>query len=245
MPTDNTSYLVIWLRSLAFWIVFPVSLVIFASLLLFTVFSSLQTRWQLVQVWVHFILWWLKFTCKLSHEIQGSEHITPGAGIVFAKHQSTWETIALQQIFPIQVWVAKRELMWIPFFGWGLALMKCIHIKRGSGKAAVKQLVTQGRARLKEGIWVVIFPEGTRIPAGQRGRYRIGGAVLAEQTGYPLVPVAHNAGEYWPRRSFIKRPGVIQVCIGAPIDPAGKSAQQLLAEASDWIEDRMQEITTL
>jgi 1-acyl-sn-glycerol-3-phosphate acyltransferase len=245
MPTDNTSYLLIWLRSLAFWIVFPVSLVIFASLLLFTVFSSLQTRWQLVQVWVHFILWWLKLTCKLSHEIQGSEHITPRAGIVFAKHQSTWETIALQQIFPIQVWVAKRELMWIPFFGWGLALMKSIHIKRGSGKAAVKQLVTQGRARLKEGIWVVIFPEGTRIPAGQRGRYRIGGAVLAEQTGYPLVPVAHNAGEYWPRRSFIKRPGIIQVRIGEPIDPAGKSAQQLLAEASDWIEDRMQEITTL
>ena len=245
MSTDNTSYFVLWLRSLAFWIVFPVSLVIFATLLLFTVFFSLETRWQLVQVWVHFILWWLKITCKLTHEIQGSEHITKDAGIVFSKHQSTWETIALQQIFPVQVWVAKRELMWIPFFGWGLALMKCIHIRRGSGRAAVKQLVTQGRARLKEGIWVVIFPEGTRIPAGQRGRYRIGGAVLAEQTGYPIVPVANNAGEYWPRRSFIKRPGVIQVRIGAPIDPAGKSAQQLLAEASDWIEERMQEITTL
>jgi 1-acyl-sn-glycerol-3-phosphate acyltransferase len=245
MSTDNTPYLVIWLRSLAFWIVFPVSMVIFANLLLFTVFLSLQTRWRLLQVWVNFILWWLKVTCKLTHEVQGSEHITPEAGIVFSKHQSTWETIALQQIFPVQVWVAKRELMWIPFFGWGLAMMKCIHIKRGSGKAAVKQLVTQGSARLKEGIWVIIFPEGTRIPAGQRGRYRIGGAVLAEQSGYPIVPVAHNAGEYWPRRSFIKRPGVIQVRIGAPIDPAGKTAQQLLTEASDWIEDRMAEITTL
>ncbi|MGB5425833.1 MAG: lysophospholipid acyltransferase family protein [Gammaproteobacteria bacterium] len=245
MSTDNTPYLVIWFRSLAFWIVFPVTLVIFATLLLFTVFFSLETRWRLVQVWVNFILWWLKVTCKLSHEVQGSEHITPEAGIVFSKHQSTWETIALQQIFPVQVWVAKRELMWLPFFGWGLAMMKCIHIKRGSGRAAVKQLVTQGRARLNEGIWVVIFPEGTRIPAGQRGRYRIGGAVLAEQTGYPIVPVAHNAGEYWPRRSFIKWPGVIQVRIGAPIDPAGKTAQQLLTEASDWIEDRMQEITTL
>ena len=245
MSTDNTPYLVIWFRSLAFWIVFPVTLVIFATLLLFTVFFSLQTRWRLLQVWVHFILWWLKVTCKLTHEVQGSEHITSDAGIVFSKHQSTWETIALQQIFPVQVWVAKRELMWVPFFGWGLAIMKCIHIKRGSGKAAVKQLVTQGRARLKEGIWVVIFPEGTRIPAGQRGRYRIGGAVLAEQTGYHIIPVAHNAGEYWPRRSFIKRPGVIQVRIGAPIDPAGKTAQQLLTEASDWIEDRMQEITTL
>jgi 1-acyl-sn-glycerol-3-phosphate acyltransferase len=245
MSTDNTPYLVIWFRSLAFWIVFPVTLVIFATLLLFTVFFSLETRWRLLQVWVNFILWWLKVTCKLTHEVQGSEHITPEAGIVFSKHQSTWETIALQQIFPVQVWVAKRELMWLPFFGWGLAIMKCIHIKRGSGRAAVKQLVTQGRARLNEGIWVVIFPEGTRIPAGQRGRYRIGGAVLAEQTGYPIVPVAHNAGEYWPRRSFIKWPGVIQVRIGAPIDPAGKTAQQLLTEASDWIEDRMQEITTL
>ena len=245
MSTDNTPYLLIWLRSLAFWIVFPVSMVIFANLLLFTVFLSLQTRWRLLQVWVNFILWWLKVTCKLTHEVQGSEHITPEAGIVFSKHQSTWETIALQQIFPVQVWVAKRELMWIPFFGWGLAMMKCIHIKRGSGRAAVKQLVTQGRARLNEGIWVIIFPEGTRIPAGQRGRYRIGGAVLAEQSGYPIVPVAHNAGEYWPRRSFIKRPGVIQVRIGAPIDPAGKTAQQLLTEASDWIEDRMAEITTL
>lgn len=245
MSTDNTPYLVIWFRSLAFWIVFAVTLVIFATLLLFTVFFSLETRWRLLQVWVNFILWWLKVTCKLTHEVQGSEHITPEAGIVFSKHQSTWETIALQQIFPVQVWVAKRELMWLPFFGWGLAIMKCIHIKRGSGRAAVKQLVTQGRARLNEGIWVVIFPEGTRIPAGQRGRYRIGGAVLAEQTGYPIVPVAHNAGEYWPRRSFIKRPGVIQVRIGAPIDPTGKTAQQLLVEASDWIEDRMQEITTL
>jgi len=244
MPIDNTPYAVLWLRSLAFWIVFPVSLVIFATLLLFTVFFSLKTRWRLLQLWVDFILWWLKLTCKLTHEVQGSEQITPGAGIVFAKHQSTWETIALQHIFPLQVWVAKRELMWIPFFGWGLALMKCIHIKRGTGKAAVKQLVTQGKARLDEGIWVVIFPEGTRIPAGQRSRYHIGGAVLADQTGYPIIPVAHNAGEYWPRRSFIKRPGVIQVRIGAPIDPGGKSAQQILDEASNWIEGRMAEITT-
>ena len=245
MTSNNPAYIVIWLRSLAFWIVFPVSLVLFATLLLLTVPFSLQTRWALVQRWVHFILWWLRVTCKLSHEVQGAEHITPEAGIVFAKHQSTWETIALQQIFPLQVWVAKRELMWIPFFGWGLALMKCIHIRRGSGKAAIKQLVTQGKARMEEGIWVVIFPEGTRIAAGRKGRYRIGGAVLAEQSGRSIVPVAHNAGEYWPRRSFIKRPGVIQVRIGAPISPAGKTAQQLLDEASDWIEGQMAEITTL
>jgi 1-acyl-sn-glycerol-3-phosphate acyltransferase len=244
MAKDNPN-IIIWLRSLAFWIVFPVSIVLFAVLLLFTAPFSLQTRWSLLQVWVRFILWWLAVTCKLTHEVQGQEHIGKQAGIVFAKHQSTWETIALQQIFPLQVWVAKRELMWVPFFGWGLALMKCIHIKRGTGHAAVNQLVTQGKAHLDDGHWIVIFPEGTRIPAGQKGRYRVGGAVLAEQTGYPIVPVVHNAGEYWPRRSFIKRPGVIQVRIGAPISPQGKSAQQILDEASSWIEDRMAEITTL
>ena len=245
MTTRNPSYPLLWIRSLAFWIVFPVSLVVFATLLLLTVPFSLRIRWALVQVWVGFILWWLRVTCKLSHQVQGAEHITSDAGIVFCKHQSTWETIALQEIFPLQVWVAKRELMWIPFFGWGLALMQCIHIKRGTGKAAVKQLVTQGKARMDEGIWVVIFPEGTRIPAGKKGRYRIGGAVLAHETGRCIVPVAHNAGEYWPRRSFIKRPGVIQVRIGAPISPAGKTAQQLLDEASGWIETQMAEITTL
>jgi 1-acyl-sn-glycerol-3-phosphate acyltransferase len=238
-------YLVLWLRSLAFWVVFPVSIMLFALLLLFTFPFRLARRWALLQLWVRFILWWLKVTCRLSCEVHGSEHIGAEAGIVFSKHQSTWETIALQQIFPLQVWVAKRELMWIPFFGWGLALMQCIHIKRGTGRAAVNQLVSQGRVRLKEGIWIIIFPEGTRIPPGKVGRYRIGGTVLAERTGYPIYPVAHNAGEYWPRRSFIKHPGVIQVRIGAPISPAGKSAQAILDEASGWIEQQMAEITTL
>ena len=242
---NQPPYIITWLRSLAFWIVFLVTILIFAMLLMLLAPFTLKVRWSALQVWVHFILWWLKVTCKLTYQVQGEEHITREPGIVFAKHQSTWETIALQQIFPLQVWVAKRELMWIPFFGWGLALMKCIHIKRGSGKAAIRELVTQGKAKLDDGNWIVIFPEGTRIPAGEKGRYRIGGAVLAEQTGYPIVPVAHNGGEYWPRRSFIKRPGVIQVRIGAPISPKGKSAQEILDEASTWIEARMAEITTL
>jgi len=238
-------YPVLWLRSLAFWVVFPPSVVITALLLLPIAFLPFRTRLSLVRTWARFMLWWLKITCRLTHEVHGREHLPDTASIVFSKHQSTWETIALQCIIPPQVWVAKRELMWIPFFGWGLALMKCIHIKRGTGRAAVRQLVTQGRARLQEGLWIVIFPEGTRIPPGQAGRYRIGGAVLAEQTGHAIVPVAHNAGEYWPRRSFIKHPGVIQVRIGAHIPPAGKTAQQLLDEAANWIEGQMAEITTL
>ena len=245
MDSHTSPYPILWLRSLAFWVVFPISLVLFAILLMLAAPFSLKTRWALLQIWVQFILWWLRVSCNLTHEIQGEENIPADAGIVFSKHQSTWETIALQQIFPLQVWVAKRELMWIPFFGWGLWLMQCIHIKRGSGKAAINQLITQGKARMEEGIWVVIFPEGTRVAAGSPGRYRIGGAALAEHSGRDIVPVAHNAGEYWPRRSFIKRPGVIQVRIGAPISPEGKTAQQLLDEASGWIEARMAEITTL
>ncbi|NNJ94885.1 MAG: 1-acyl-sn-glycerol-3-phosphate acyltransferase, partial [Halobacteria archaeon] len=229
---NDPAYPLLWLRSLAFWVVFPVSIVAYVMVLLLLFPISHARRWAIVQTWVNFILWWLKVTCRLRHEIQGAEHIGEQPAIVFAKHQSTWETVALQKIFPRQVWVAKKELMAVPIFGWGLALMNCIAINRGSGRAAVAQLVTQGTARLQEGIWVVIFPEGTRIPPGKKGRYRIGGAVLAEQSGYPIIPVAHNAGEYWPRRSFIKRPGVIQVRIGPPIRGDGKSAQQILDEAA-------------
>ena len=141
--------------------------------------------------------------------------------------------------------MAKRELLWIPFFGWGLAVMKTIAIKRGTGRAAVTHLIRQGRARLKEGLWIIIFPEGTRVAPGEKGRYRVGGAVLAEHSGYPVLPVAHNAGEYWPRRSLIKRPGTIKVRIGPLISSKGKSAQQILHEAESWIESTMAEITTM
>jgi len=245
LSTRETPYPVLWLRSLAFWVVFPISIIFYVVLLMLAFPLSHARRWALVQTWVRFILWWLKITCRLTHEVQGTEHVGSDAAIVLSKHQSTWETVALQQIFPRQVWVAKKELMSIPIFGWGLALMKCIAIERGSGRAAVRQLVKQGSARLREGIWVIIFPEGTRIPPGKQGRYRIGGAVLAEQSGFPIIPVAHNAGEYWPRRSFIKKPGVIQVRIGAPIQPDGKAAQEILDEAAHWIEAQMAEITTL
>lgn len=239
------AYAILWSRSLAFWLAFPVSILVYVLVLLLLFPVSHRRRWAIVQSWVHFVLWWLRVTCRLTHEIQGLEHITEQPSIVFSKHQSTWETVALQDIFPRQVWVAKRELMWIPVFGWGLALMNTIAIDRGSGRAAVAQLVNKGKARLDEGNWVVIFPEGTRIPPGKRGRYRIGGAVLAEQSGYPIIPVAHNAGEYWPRRSFIKHPGVIQVRIGPPIRGDGKKAQQILDEAAEWIEGQMAKITTL
>ena len=244
-PRKDPPYLILLLRSLIFWVAFPISILVYVILLTLLFPLSHARRWALVQTWVSFVLWWLKVTCRLTYEVEGAEHISDTPGIVMSKHQSTWETVALQAIFPRQVWVGKRELMWIPVFGWGLALMKCIAIKRGTGRAAIKQLIKQGRERLDEGNWIIIFPEGTRIPAGEKGRYRIGGAVLAEHTGYPIYPVAHNAGEYWPRRSFIKRPGVIQVRIGPPIASEGKDAQSLIDAVETWIEGQMGEISTL
>jgi 1-acyl-sn-glycerol-3-phosphate acyltransferase len=147
-----------------------------------------------------------------------------------------------QEIFPPQTWVLKRELMWIPFFGWALALLHPIAIDRGSGRKAIEQVVAQGRDRLRSGIWVVVFPEGTRVAPGTRRRHGIGGAVLAAETGYPVVPVAHNAGSFWPRRSFFKRPGTVRVVIGPVIEAQGKTAEEIRDLAEKWIENKMREL---
>jgi 1-acyl-sn-glycerol-3-phosphate acyltransferase len=241
-----SSQLILYLRALAFWLVFATTTVMAAIIVIMMFPFSLRQRQKFVTWWVGFILWWLQTTCQLRYVVGGQENIPQhGSAIVFAKHQSTWETLALQRIFPSQIWVAKRELLWIPFFGWGLALMKPIAIKRGTGRAAVMQLIRQGKERLKEGLWVIIFPEGTRVPPGQKGRYRIGGAILAEHSGYPVLPVAHNAGEFWPRHSFIKRPGTIQVRIGRLIIPGDRSAQDIMNEAETWIESTLSDITAI
>ncbi|MEE8482371.1 MAG: lysophospholipid acyltransferase family protein, partial [Acidiferrobacterales bacterium] len=170
------------------------------------------------------------------------ENIPQGAVIIMGKHQSTWETFAFQQIFPPQVWVLKRELLRLPFFGWALALMEPIAINRGAGHRAVEQIIEQGRKRLQEGRWVTVFPEGTRVPTGKRRRYGMGGAVLAAETGFPVLPVAHNAGTYWPRRSVKLHPGTIRVVIGPVIDPKGLTAEEIRDRAEDWIETKMMEL---
>lgn len=233
------------LRSAAFWAVFLLSTLIIAPLSLLTFPFPFKIRHGFISQWSRLNLWWLEKSCKLSYELVGLEHVDVPNGIIFAKHQSTWETLFLQQLFKPETWVLKRELLKLPFFGWGARLVEPIALDRGAGRKAVEQLIEQGRDRLEKGRWVIIFPEGTRMPPGKHGRYKIGGAALAEATGYPVIPIAHNAGEYWPRRGFIKKPGVIQVRIGKPIDPHGKTAQQILKEAETWIEDRMAEITTL
>ena len=183
-------------------------------------------------------------TCGLDAEIKGRENIqTIPCGIVFSKHQSTWETLALKTIFSPEAWVIKKELLSVPFFGWAARLVEPIALDRKAGRKAVDQLIEQGRKRLDAGRWVIIFPEGTRTQPGKKGHYKLGGAMLASATGYPVIPVAHNAGQYWPRHSFVKYPGTIQVRIGKPIPPEGKTAQEILVLAENWIEAQMQDIT--
>jgi 1-acyl-sn-glycerol-3-phosphate acyltransferase len=181
-------------------------------------------------------MWLLRVLCGIRMEVRGAENIPKEPCIVLCKHQSAWETIALQKVFPPQVWVLKRELLWLPFFGWGLAMTSPIAIKRSEGREAMKQLLKQGKDRLETGFCVVIFPEGTRIPFGQRGKYKIGGSLLGAHCGAPVVPVAHNAGKLWGRNSFFKHPGVITMSIGVPIDPAGLKADVINQQVEEWIE---------
>lgn len=230
------------IRSVAFSFVFLLTLPPFALATLLCFACPYSVRYAITTGWAQLNLYWLAISCGVRHRVYGQEHIPAGPAIIFCKHQSTWETLALQKIFPPQVWVLKQELLRVPFFGWALALIEPIAINRKAGRKAIDQLTQQGTARLQKGRWVVVFPEGTRVAPGQKGRYRIGGAVLAEQSGYPVVPVAHNAGEFWPRRRFIKSPGEIQVVVGPPIESKGRSAADILAEAESWIETQMAEI---
>ena len=204
-----------------------------------------RVRSRVARTYAAFVIGALKVLCRVDYQVKGQENIPEGAAILFSKHQSTWETYALQLMFPPQVWVLKRELMWVPFFGWGMAALKPISIDRSSGRKAIKQIIEQGKARLDDGIWVTIFPEGTRVAPGQHKRWGIGGAVLAEESGYPIVPVAHNAGEYWGRREFVKHPGTIQVVIGPAIETGGRKAADINAEVESWMRNTMAEISAV
>jgi 1-acyl-sn-glycerol-3-phosphate acyltransferase len=195
-------------------------------------------RYRVISGWSLLVLFLSKAILGIGWRIEGREHLPARPSVILAKHQSAWETLAFQKIFPPQVHVLKRELLWIPFFGWGLALMSPIAIDRSRGAAALRSIARRGRERLEQGFWVVVFPEGTRVRPGERRDYHPGGAWLAAASGAPVVPVAHNAGLLWPRNAFLKRPGTVTVRIGPPIDTQDRDPKAINAMAETWIEEQ-------
>jgi 1-acyl-sn-glycerol-3-phosphate acyltransferase len=230
------------IRSLIFLLLQIVITAVFSAFVLLTFPLGRLTRYRIISQWAKMMLPILRVVCGIRHEVRGIENLPKQPCIVMCKHQSAWETLALQVIFPPQVWVLKRELLWIPLFGWALALTSPIAIKRSDGKSAMKQLLKQGKERLEQGFCVVVFPEGTRIPYGQRGKYKIGGALLAASTGVPVIPVAHNAGRLWGRNAFSKHPGLITMSIGAPIETGGLKAEEIKQRVETWIENEIENL---
>jgi 1-acyl-sn-glycerol-3-phosphate acyltransferase len=202
-----------------------------------------QFRWQVIAGWPRFAFWLSRHLLGIDYEVRGRENIEREPCVILSKHQSAWETIAYTSIFPPHVYVIKRELLWLPFLGWGLAVMSPIAINRADRKRAMKRLIELGGERLKQGFSIMVYPEGTRIAVGRRGIYKLGGAVIAVQNGAKVLPVAHNAGLLWPRNSFLKYPGKVTVVIGQPIDTSGLTAEQVMRRVEDWIEGEMQHLT--
>jgi len=200
-------------------------------------FMPFKTRYWIITRWSHFFIFWSKLTCGLDYQVEGLENLPTQPAIVFSNHQSAWETIFFQVLLPPQTWILKKSLLYIPVFGWGLGLIEPIAIQRHGSDARTK-LLKQGIDKLRKNRWVIIFPEGTRVAVGENKRFAKGGAALAQASGYPIVPISHNAGKFWPKGFFIKNSGVIHVKIGPIIYPEGKSINDINLEAESWIKSQ-------
>ncbi len=222
-------------RSFIFLIIYAITAILFSVIGVLIWPLPFKQRYWVVSRWAVMNIWLLKIICGLRLEVEGRDNIPTEPCVILCKHQSAWETLALQAVFPPQVWVLKRELLWIPFFGWGLASLRPIAIDRNAGRQALHLVIEQGKERLQSGAMVVVFPEGTRLPPGTMGRFGVGGARLAVEAGVPVVPVAHNAGSFWAKKGFLKRPGVIKMVIGAKIDIQDLSATAVNQKAYDWM----------
>lgn len=229
-------------RSALFEMLRALATIVFSCIALLTFPFSPLTRYRVITVWNRVVVWLARAICGIEYRVLGLENLPTVPAIVMAKHQSAWETIALPILLPPQAIVIKRELLRVPFFGWGFLMLSPIAIDRSAGKDALRQITERGRHRIAQGFWVLIFPEGTRVAPGTKGRYGIGGAWLATHTGTPVVPVAHNAGELWRRHAFLKRPGTVTVSIGPAIEPAGLKAGELNEKVEAWIEGEMQRL---
>jgi len=211
----------------------------YALLAIAIFFLPPMTRYRIISTWSVLMLWLARVVCGVRWKVSGLDRLPKQPAIILSKHQSAWETLAFQAIFPPQVWVLKRSLLWVPFVGWGIGMLSPIAIDRGQRIRALKQTLEQGRARLAQGFWVVIFPEGSRVDPGTRGTWQVGGAWLATHTGAPVVPIAVNSGELWPRNGFTKHPGTIEIMVLDPIDPTGMKPATLNQLVEQRVEDAM------
>ena len=241
-PTPAATVLLA-LRSALYLLVLLLTVAPYSFLTLAWSWVPQQRRYWLVTGWTRLAIFAARVICGIRCQVQGMENLPDGPAIILCKHQSAWETLWLTTAMPRPLtFVYKRELNFLPFFGWGIATLGMINIDRSRGKDAFEQVVEQGTERLAKGWWIVIFPEGTRTAPGATPRYKTGGSRLAVRTATRVVPIAVNSGELWPRKAFLKLPGTITVSIGAPIDPSGKTADVVAAQVEDWIENEMHRI---
>ena len=234
------------IRSLLFTGFLFLTALIGGFLVLVSFWGPDRWRWWLTLSWCRLSVWAGEFFCGMHVVVEGRENIPDEPSVLMIKHTTALETYWQVTAFPQTTWVIKREILWIPLFGWAVALLlDPIAINRSSGRRAVKQVITKGKAKLADGIWVTVFPEGTRMPPGETRKYGVSGAALAEAAGVKIVPVAHNAGDLWVRRGFRKRPGTVRFVIGPPIDASTQSPKETNLIVQEWIERKMNEISTV
>lgn len=232
------------LRSSLFMLIMVLATLIWTPVCLLVAPLPYRQRYFVTQRWNFFIVWLGKVLCGMRYEIRGLENLPDAPVILLSKHQSAWETIFFLWFMPRPlVYVFKRELLFIPFFGWALGLLRMVPINRSKSRDAFAQVVEQGRRRLADGLWIIMFPEGTRAMPGKKGKYKGGGARLAIETNALIVPIAMNSGDCWPKNSFVKTPGLITISIGKAIAPAGREAPELMQEVENWIESEMRVIS--
>jgi len=231
------------LRSLLYALFLTVTVIPYAFACLLWSFLPLHQRYRLTVGWPRLAVWGARVICGIRWQVKGWENLPDGPAVLLSKHQSAWETLFFPAYMPRDLcFVYKRELHKVPFFGWGLALLRMIPIDRARGRDAFDQVVAQGKLRLAEGRWPILFPEGTRVPPGRTARFKMGGALLASRTGAVVIPVAVNSGECWRRNAFVKRPGLITVSIGPVIPSVGLTPEQLNEKVQTWIEDEMRRL---
>lgn len=239
----ENSKLSLFIRSFIFLIYSNMSMMLYSFIMVGAFIFPLRLRHALIRRFLRTYFNVLKYVCHIDYKVEGLEHIPKDrTGIVMCKHQSAWETLCLPLIFHDPAVIVKRELLWLPFFGWGLAASDPIAINRRDKSSAMQQVISKGKKRLNEGRWVIVFPEGTRVKPGVVGHYKLGGARLAAATGYPVIPIAHNAGRFWAKRQFLKYPGTIRMVIGPPIESKNRSADEILRLTKHWIESTMRNI---